>query len=113
MQTTPSICATHDTGGVGILNMDVVVGITAVVTGIIALTVGFLAGVLLFYCVSNYRRQSSKLESFSHQQPEAVSACNPLQQTSPVYEDVINPRQNYVPAQTRIEMKANEAYGPM
>ena len=113
MQTTSSICATLDTGGVGVLNMDLVVGITAVVTGIIALTVGFLAGVLLFYCVSNHRRQSSKLESFSHQQPEAVSACNPMQQTSPEYEDVINLRQNYVPAQTRIEMKANEAYGPL
>ena len=113
MQTTHSICATLDTGAVGILNMDFVVGITATVTGTIALTIGFLAGVLLFYCISNHRRQSSKLESFSHQQPEGVSTCNPLQQTSPEYEDVINLRQNYVPTQTRIEMKANEAYGPM
>ena len=110
MQTTNVICAT---GAVGFLNTDIVVGITAAVTGTSALTVGFLAGVLLFYCISNRRHQSSKLEAASHPQPEAVSVCNPLQQTGPQYEEVVELRQKCVPTHTRIEMKANEAYGPV
>lgn len=110
MQTTNIICAT---GAVGFLNTDIVVGITAAVTGTSALIVGFLAGVLLFYCISNCRHQSSKLEAASHPQPESVSVCNPLQQTGPQYEEVLELGQKCVPTHTRIEMKANEAYGPV
>ena len=104
MQTTNVICAT---GAVGFLNTDIVVGITAAVTGTSALTVGLLAGVLLFYCISNHRHQSSKLEAASHPQPEAVSVCDPQ------YEEVVELRQKCVSTHTRIEMKANEAYGPV
>lgn len=110
MQTTNIICAT---GAVGFLNTDIVVGITAAVTDTSALIVGFLAGVLLFYCISNCRHQSSKLEAASHPQPESVSVCNPLQQTGPQYEEVLELGQKCVPTHTRIEMKANEAYGPV
>ena len=69
-------------------------GITAVVTGTIPLIVGFLAGVLVYHCISNRRSQSSKLESSSYQQPQTVSACNPLQQTGPEYEEVVELRRN-------------------
>ena len=71
-----------------------VVGIKAVVTGTIALTVGFLAGVLVYHCISNHRPQSSKTESSAHQQHKAVSACNTLQQTGPEYEEVVELRRN-------------------
>ena len=71
-----------------------VVGITTVVTGTVALIVGFLAGVLVYHCISYHRSQRSKLESSSHQQQKEVSACNPLQLTGPEYEEVVELRQN-------------------
>ena len=79
--------------------MDIAVG------GTIALIVGAVAGVLLFYCITKYR---SKPKTSSHQQ-----------QAGPVYEEVrttngkkIELKENvaYQPVQT-IELKANEAYG--
>ena len=82
------------------------------VTGTIALIIGFLAGVLLFYCISKQRSQSPKTESFSQQQ----------QQAGPVYEQVLATsgegnmelRENvaYGPVQ-RIELRENVAYGPV
>ena len=58
---------------------------------------------------------SSKLESSSGQQKKTVSSSNPLQQTGPQYEEVLELKQNraYEPSQTSIEMRPNEAYGPM
>ena len=79
------------------------------VGGTIALGVGVLAGVLLFYCINKYR---SKSKTSSHQQ-----------QAGPVYEEVrttigkkIELKDNvaYGPVkqhQKFIELKANEAYG--
>ena len=85
---------TSPTGAVQSFSIGAVVGITAVVTGTIALTVGLLAGVLVYHCIHYYRSQSSKTESSFHQQHKAVSACNPLQQTGPDYEEVVELRRN-------------------
>ena len=70
-----------------------VVGITAVVTGTVLLPIGFVAGVLLHYCNSKHpSHQTSKSDPSSHQQQKAVSASDPLQQTSPEYKEVVELR---------------------
>ena len=69
-------------------------GITTVVTGTVALIVGFLAGVLVYHCISNHRPRTSKPESSSHQQQKEVSASNPQQLTGPEYEEVVELRRN-------------------
>ena len=84
----------------------------AAVTGTIALVIGFLVGVLLFYCISKLQSQSPNPESFPQQQ----------QQAGPVYEQVLATsrkgkmqlRENvaYGPVQ-RIELRENVAYGPV
>jgi len=71
-----------------------VVGITTVVTGTIALIVGFLAGVLVYHCISYHRPRTSKLDPSSHQQQKEVSACNPQQLTGLEYEEVVELRRN-------------------
>ena len=71
-----------------------VVGITTVVTGTVALIVGFLAGVLVYHCISYHRPPTSKPETSSHQQQKEVSPCNPLQLTGPEYEEVVELRRN-------------------
>ena len=87
------------------INTGAIVGIA--VGGTIALIVGVLAGVLLFYCIIKHL---FKPESSSHQKQKA----------GPVYEEVhatieegeIELRENvaYGSVQT-IELTANEAYG--
>ena len=67
------------------------------VTGTLSLLVGFLAGVITFYCISKHRFKSNsfKPDPSSHQQQQqAVSSSNPLQQTSPEYEEVVELRKN-------------------
>jgi len=94
--------------------MWIAVSTTAVVVFIAGLLVGVLAGVLLYHCIIKHQAWSCKPESSSHQQ-KTVSSSNPLQQTGPQYEEVMELRQNtaYEPTQTGIEMKPNKAYGPM
>ena len=94
--------------------MWIAVSTTAVVVFIAGLLVGILAGVLLYHCIIKHQARSCKPESSSHQQITA-SSSNPLQQTGPQYEEVMELRQNtaYEPTQTGIEMKPNKAYGPM
>ena len=58
------------------VTINVAVGIAVAVTGTIALVVGFLAGVLVCYCIRISKQ--FKPESSSHQQ----------QQTDPQYEEV-------------------------
>jgi len=93
------------------------VGIAVSTATVVAFIAGVLAGVIRFYCISNHQsHQTSKPETSSHQQQKAISLSNPLQQTGPVYEEVMELRQNtaYEPTQTQgIEMRANEAYTPM
>ena len=72
--------------------------IAVVVTGTIALVIGFLAGVLLFYCISKLRSQSPKPESFSQQQRQA----------GPVYEQVLA-----TSWEGKMELRENVAYGPV
>lgn len=79
----------------------IAVGIAVVVTGIIALIIGFLAGILVYYCISNYRLQSDKPQSSFQHQPQTVPSSNLLQQTGPEYAEV--------PAK-KIELKENVAY---
>ena len=100
-------------------------GIAVVSTAVVMFVAGTLAGALLFYCISKYRShipkhvsssdQQPQEVSFSNQQPQSVSSSNPLQQTSPEYEEVVKLRKNvsYELTKTGIEMKANEAYGPV
>ena len=82
------------TDGVQSFSTGAAVGITTVVTGTLSLIVGFLAGVLVYHCISNHQSQSSKTESSSHQQHKAVSVCNLLEQTVPEYEEVVELRRN-------------------
>lgn len=81
--------------------------VVAFITGALA---GFLAGVLVFYCISKHQSHTSKPEPPSHQQQQISS--NPLRKTEPEYEEVIELRQNtaYEPTETGIDMRANEAY---
>ena len=91
------------------------VGVTyyviSVVISTITLTVGFLAGVLVYHCISKHQSQSSKPESSSHQQQQTVV---PQQRAGPEYEEVVELKENtaYGPVQS-IEMKACEAYMPV
>ena len=86
-------------------------GITAVVTALIALFIGALVGTLLFYCISKHQFQRSKPEPSSHQQQQAVV---PQQRAGPEYEGVVEQRENtaYGPVQS-IELKACEGYVPV
>ena len=84
-----------------------------IAVGIIALVVGFLAGILIYHCIINHWFMSFKPNSSSHQQQELSS--NALQQTGPEYEEVVQLRQKKpceLP-ETSIKMKENEAYQPM
>ena len=95
------------TGAVGSLSTGVAVGI-AVVIGTIALIVGFLAGAIVFYCISKHQFKtiSSKPELSSHQQQQPATS-NPLQQTCPEYEEVIEMRKNSSYGElTRMEKRA-------
>ena len=92
------------------------VGIIVATATVVAFIAGALAGALLFYYISKHRSQQHfKPEPPFHQEQKAVSSSNPLQQTGPVHEEVIELRKNivYESAQTGIEIRANEAYGPM
>ena len=87
------------------------VGITAVVISTIVLIVGFLAGVLVYHCISKHKTQSSKPETSSRQQQQVtVPQC----WAGPEYEEVVELKENvaYGPAQS-IELKACEAYVPL
>lgn len=66
-------------------------GITTVITALIALFIGALVGALLFYCISKHQSQSSKPEPSSHQQQQAVV---PQQRAGPEYEEVVELRRN-------------------
>ena len=79
----------------------VAVGIAVVITGIIALIVGFLAGILVYYCISNYRLQNAKPQSSFQHQPQTIPSSNVLQQTGPEYAEV---------HAKKIELKENMAY---
>ena len=122
------------TDAVGSLSTGVAAGIAAV-TGTLGILVGFLAGLIVFYCISKHQFKSSsfKPEPSSHQpEQQEVTSSNPLQQTSPEYEEVLEMRKNtsygeltklekrviisqhepqsYEP-ESFIEMKKNSSYG--
>ena len=92
------------------------VGVTyyviSVVISTITLTVGFLAGVVVYHCISKHQSQSSKPKSSSRQQQQTVV---PQQRAGPEYEEVVELKENvaYGPAQQSIELKACEAYMPI
>ena len=85
------------------------VGIAFPGTAIVFFTAVVLAGVLLYHCIIKHRSQSSKSSS---QPRQPVSSSNPLKQTGPEYEEVIELSESmaYRPVNTGIEMKTNEAY---
>ena len=81
-------------------------GITVVATGTIALAVGVLTGVLLYYCISKHQSQGVKVSS--HQQQQAVSS------SEEVSAQTISQGENLAYGVTqKIELKANEAYVPV
>ena len=86
-------------------------GITTVITAVIAFFIGALIGALLFYCVSKHQSLRSKPEPSSHQQQQVVV---PQQRAGPEYEEVVKLKENtaYGPVQS-IELKACEAYVPV
>ena len=84
------------TGAVGSLSTGVAAGIAAV-TGTLGILVGFLAGLIVFYCISKHQFKSSsfKPEPSSHQpEQQEVTSSNPLQQTSPEHEEAVELRKN-------------------
>ena len=67
----------------------------------------------MYHCINKHRIQNYKPESSSsHQEQQAVSSSNPLQQTNQVYAEVIKLRQNkaYELTQNDFEMRT---YWPM
>ena len=96
------------------LNINAAVRIAVASTAVMVFIAGFLAGVLVYHCISKYRSQRSKSLP-THQQQQTISSSNPLQQTGPQYAEVIKLRQNraYEDTQSGIEMRANKAYQPM
>ena len=93
----------------GPLTTGAAVGIAFPGISVVFFIAGVLAGALLYHCISKHHSQSSK--SFS-QPLQPVSSSNPLQQTGPEYEEVIELSESmaYRPVKTGIEMKTNEAY---
>ena len=87
------------------------VGVISVVISTITLSVGFLAGVLVYHCISKHQSQRSKPDASFHQQQQTVI---PQQRAGPEYEEVVELKENvaYGPAQS-IELKACEAYMPV
>ena len=98
-------------GAIVSLSCGATVGITFVTTAVVFFTAGALGMVLVYHRISKYRSQTYKTKSSSHQQQQAVSPSNPLQQTGPEYEEVMELSENmaYKPVQS-IELRANEAY---
>ena len=94
------------------ISTNVAVGFTV---GTIALLVGVLAGMLIYHCIIKHQFKSFKPEPSPHQPQQAVPSSNPLQQTSPEYEEVVELKQNraYELAETSIQMRSNEAYRPI
>ena len=82
----------------------------AVVTGTIALVIGFLVGVLLFCCISKLRSQSPNPESFPQQQQQAGPVYEQVLATSGEEEMELKESVAYGPVQ-RIELRENVAYG--
>ena len=82
------------------------------VTGTTALTVGLLAGVLLYYCISKHRSQITKVSS--HQQQQAVSPSEEVCAQTISQEEKIDQRENLAyGSMQEIELRANEAYAPV
>ena len=95
------------TGTAESLTIGAIVGITVVSTAVVIFIAGVLAGVLVYHCIIKYRSQSSKPESSSHQQPQAVSSSNLLEQTGPEYAEVIKLRKNKAYELTQTGNEAN------
>ena len=111
----------HLLSGVGELcTIGTAVGIAVATTAVGIFVAGVLAGILIHHCIIKHQSQNSKPESSSEQQQHqssyqehpAVLSSNPLWQTGPEYEEVVELRQNaaYELTQTGIELKVNEAY---
>ena len=84
----------------------------AAVTGTIALVIGILVGVLLFYCINKLRSQSPNPESFLQQQQQAGPLYEQVLATSGEGELELRENVAYGPVQ-RIELRENVAYGPV
>ena len=90
----------------------VAVGITVVATGTIALAVGVLTGVLLYYCISKHQSQGVKVSS--HQQQQAVSSSKEVSAQAASQEEKIDQRENLAyGSMQKIELKPNKAYVPV
>ena len=87
-------------------------GIAVAATATIALTVGVLTGVLLYYCISKHRSLSAKVSSHQHQQ--AVSSSEEVSAQTINQEEKIDQRENLAfGSMQKIELRANEAYVPV
>ena len=75
--------------------------------GTIALIVGVLVGVVLFYCINKYH---SEPKSSSHQQQKAGAVYEEVPATNGKENIDLRGNVAYGPVKT-IELQANEAYG--
>ena len=79
-----------------------VVGLTVAVTFILTMIVGLGSGMVLMYCFLSVKRTRKFTVSVDH---PSTSAIQPTEQAVPVYEEV-SPKE-------KIELKSNQAYGPV
>ena len=100
-------------GAVMSINADVAVAI-AVVSITAVIMVGVLTGILLYYCISKQRSQSSgsKPEAYSHQQQQTDPEYEEVSATSGGEKNELSRNVAYEPVQ-KIEMRDNVAYGPV
>ena len=78
------------------------VEIAVAVTALVTFIAGALSGILLYHCFNKYQCQNFKHESSFHkeqqpsfhQQPQSVLSSDPLPQTGPEYEEVVELKEN-------------------
>ena len=83
-------------------------GLSAVVTFILTMVIGLVLGMALMYCITSAKGTSKytvSVDESSH--PSILADAQPTAPAGPIYEDV-SPA-----SKEEIELKCNEAYGPI
>ena len=76
------------------------VEIAVAVTALVTFIAGALSGILLYHCINKYQCQNCKpsfhkeQQSSFHQQPQSVLSSNPMPETGPEYEEVVELKEN-------------------
>ena len=81
------------------------VGLTVAVTFILTLIIGLGSGMALMYCILSVKRTRKFTVSIDESSHPSTQAKQPTVPAGPVYEEV-SPKEE-------IELKSNQAYGPV